>query len=352
MANLRNSVFRAGLETLYFSGAHRALAPLCGGVGLIFTLHHVRPARKESFQPNRLLEITPQFLESVIERLRARGVELVSMNEVHRRLSQHDYPSRFAAFTFDDGYKDNLEFALPILQKHEVPFAQYIATSFPDRLGELWWVALERVIARAERMVIPIEGKEHFFYCETAAQKRQAFEEIYGWLRSLKDESELRRVVRDLGTRYGVDALSPCRELCMGWPEIEQMAKSKLATIGAHTVNHVMLKKWPRAKAFEEIKRSREVVEASLGKPCEHFAYPVGDPTSADAREFELAKEAGFKTAVTTRPGVLFPEHAEHLTALPRVSLNGNFQALRFVDVFLSGAPFALWNRFRRVNAA
>jgi peptidoglycan/xylan/chitin deacetylase (PgdA/CDA1 family) len=113
-----------------------------------------------------------------------------------------------------------------------------------------------------------------------------------------------------------------------------------------------MLKKWTRARALEEMRRSREVIEASLGRPCDHFAYPVGDPTSADAREFELAREAGFKTAVTTRPGMLFPEHREYLTALPRVSLNGNFQALRIIDVFLSGAPFALWNRFRRVNAA
>lgn len=352
MANLRNTAFRAGLETLYFSGAHRVLSSFCGGVGLIFTLHHVRPARKDRFQPNRLLEITPRFLEGTIERLRKRGIDLIGMDEVHRRLTQHDYSRRFAAFTFDDGYRDNLEYALPILEKHEVPFAQYIATSFPDRLGELWWVALERVVAKAKRMVIEIGGSEHFFTCERTDQKREAFDQIYGWLRSLKDEKQLRAVVRDLCERYGVDASAPCRDLCMSWPEIERMANSKLATIGAHTVNHVMLKKWPREKALEEMQRSREVIEASLGKPCEHFAYPVGDPTSAAAREFELAGEAGFKTAVTTRPGVLFPEHREHLTALPRVSLNGNFQALRFVDVFLSGAPFALWNRFQRVSAA
>jgi peptidoglycan/xylan/chitin deacetylase (PgdA/CDA1 family) len=352
MSNLRNTVFRAGLESLYFSGVHRVLSPIYGGVGLIFTLHHVRPARKDRFQPNRLLEITPQFLEGTIKRLRRRGVDLVSMNGLHRRLTEQDFSRRFAAFTFDDGYRDNLEFALPILEKHEVPFAQYIATSFPDRFGELWWVALERVVAKVERIVIEIGGNEHFFHCERAEQKRDAFEQIYGWLRSLKDENQLRAVVRDLCLRYGVDAMLPCKELCMTWPEIGEMAKSKLATIGAHTVNHVMLKKWPREKAAEEMKRSREVIELSLGKPCEHFAYPVGDPTSAGPREFELATEAGFKTAVTTRPGVLFPEHREHLMALPRVSLNGNFQALRFVDVFLSGAPFALWNRFRRVNAA
>jgi peptidoglycan/xylan/chitin deacetylase (PgdA/CDA1 family) len=352
MANLRNTVFRAGLETLYFSGAHRFLAPVYGGVGLIFTLHHVRPARKGSFQPNKLLEVTPQFLEGTIRRLRKRGVDLVSMDEVYRRLTRQDFSKRFAAFTFDDGYKNNLEFALPILEKHEVPFAQYIATSFPDRLGELWWDALERVVAKAERIVIAIDGKERFFLCERPEQKRETFELIYGWLRSLPDESQLRAVVKDLCQRYGVDLAAPCREECMTWPEIGKMANSKFATIGAHTVNHMMLKKWPRSKALEEMKWSRQVIENSLGKPCEHFAYPVGDPTSAGPREFDLAREAGFKTAVTTRPGVLFPEHRDYLTALPRVSLNGNFQALRFVDVFLSGAPFALWNKFQRVNAA
>lgn len=82
MANLRNTAFRAGLETLYFSGAHRVLSTFCGGVGLIFTLHHVRPARKDRFQPNRLLEITPQFLGGTIARLRKRGIDLIGMDEL------------------------------------------------------------------------------------------------------------------------------------------------------------------------------------------------------------------------------------------------------------------------------
>ncbi len=350
MPNFRNAAFRAGLEALYFTGAHRMLKSLYSGVGLIFTLHHVRPRKKERFQPNRLLEIAPKFLEGVILRLKRRGVDLISMNEVHRRLVEQDFSRHFAAFTFDDGYRDNLEHALPILTKHDVPFALYIATSFPDKLGELWWVVLERVVAKTGRIVIEIDGQERFFYCESSAKKYEAYAQIYWWLRSLNDEKRLRTVVRDLSKRYGVDSSAPCRELCMSWPEIAQIAASPFATIGAHTVNHVMLKKWPRDRALEEMKRSRQVIESSLGKSCEHFAYPVGDAASAAAREFQLASDLGFKTAVTTRPGVLFPEHRENLTALPRVSLNGNFQSLRFIDVFLSGAPFAAWNGFKRVD--
>ena len=73
-----------------------------------------------------------------------------------------------------------------------------------------------------------------------------------------------------------------------------------------------------------------------------HLAYPVGDPGSAGVREFALAREAGFATAVTTRPGHLFAGHAAHLTALPRVSVNGLHQsedAMRALDAPRSASP-------------
>ena len=97
---------------------------------------------------------------------------------------------------------------------------------------------------------------------------------------------------------------------------------------------------------------SRAVLEAALGKRPAHLAYPVGDPTSAGPREFRIAAELGFKTAVTTRPGVLFKAHRDHLTALPRISVNGDFQQQRYLKVLMSGAATAMWNGFRRVNAA
>jgi peptidoglycan/xylan/chitin deacetylase (PgdA/CDA1 family) len=328
------------------------MQPYVGGIGAILTLHHVRPSRPDRFQPNRLLEITPQFLERIAQALRESGLDLISLAEMHRRLTEGDFRRRFICFTIDDGYRDTFEYAYPILKRHEIPFAVYVATSFADRMGELWWLALEAVVARNVHINLAIDGRERRFDYETVDQKRRTFDDIYGWLRSLKTEDELRAAVRELCVRYHVDIGAFCRELCMSWPELAQIAADPLVTIGAHTVNHVMLAKVPAAAAEAEMDMSRRGIEAALGLPVEHLCYPVGDPTSAGPREFALAAKLGFKTAVTTRPGVLYPEHREHLTALPRISVNGEYQQMRYLRVLMSGAATAVWNGFRRVNAA
>ena len=92
MEGFKYQVFRAALNTLYFSGAHTLLRPLIGGVGAILMLHHVRPQRRDRFQPNHLLEVTPKFFERVIRRLRRSKVDLISLDEMHRRLTSGGFP--------------------------------------------------------------------------------------------------------------------------------------------------------------------------------------------------------------------------------------------------------------------
>jgi peptidoglycan/xylan/chitin deacetylase (PgdA/CDA1 family) len=353
LANLRKTVIRSGLETLYFSGMHHWLRPLVGGVGAILTLHHVRPARPEGFQPNRFLEVTPDFLEGFLRRLARARIDVVSLDEMHRRFIEDDFKRRFFCLTFDDGYKDFLRWAYPLLRKYKLPFGIYVTTSFPDRLGELWWIALEAVIAQHSRIGMVINGKDQYFECATVGEKRELYDAIYRYLRSMKTEEEVRRTIRDLCACYSIDIISFCRNLCMDWPELVDLATDPLCTIGAHTVNHMMLRKLSDdARVRAEIEMSRAVLEAALGKRPQHLAYPVGDPTSAGPREFRIAAELGFKTAATMRPGVLFKAHRDYLTALPRISVNGEFQQQRYLKVLMSGAGTAFWNRFRRVSAA
>ena len=295
MAGLRQTIIRGGLESLYFSGAHAALKPFVGGVGVILTLHHVRPPRPGRFQPNRLLEITPRFLTRVVKLLRRSGLDLVSLDEMHRRLTEGDFSQRFVCLTFDDGYRDTLTSAYPILKAAGVPFAVYVASSFPDRLGEFWWLALEAVIAKNDQIGLVIDGENRSFACASVAEKRALFDELYWWLRRRPTESETRAIVRNLAACYQVDIAAFCKELCMDWRELAQLAADPLVTIGAHTVNHPMLAKLPADAARAEMDLSRSVIEAALTVRPQHLAYPFGDPTSTGRREFAIAGRARFQ---------------------------------------------------------
>ncbi len=352
MAKMKTAMMKAAMSGLYHTGAHRLLAPYTQGVGLIFTLHQVRPepAAPKAFAPNRILEVTPGFLDAVLDQVEEAGLDIVSLDEAVRRLREGD-ERRFVCFTFDDGYRDNLEYAYPLFRKRSLPLTLYVPTDYPDGKGELWWVALEEIVARAEEIELCRNGTLWKLAARTVPEKYRAYNEIYWWLR-LIDEATQRRVVRALAERYDVDMGADCRRLIMGWDEIRRMAEDPLVTVGAHTKSHLAIAKLPPARALEEMAGSAARIERETGRRPLHFAFPYGDPGSAGPRDFALAREAGFKTAVTTRKGMLFPAHRPHLTALPRVSLNGEYQSLAYTALYLSGAPFALWNRFRKVSAA
>lgn len=352
MKRFRKTFIRAGLDALYFSGAHVWLRPISAGLGGIFMLHHVRPRRDASFQPNAHLEVTPDFLREMLIHLRAHDIEIVGIDELHRRLNQRDAGRRFACFTFDDGYRDNRDFALPVMREFGAPFTIYVTSEFAEGSGRLWWIALEQVIARADRIEVEIDGVATRLDTDSAAAKCAAFARLHDWLRALPGEHDLRRQIGALCARHGVDEAAIASELCMSWDELRQLDSEKLITIGAHTLSHCNLAMQSEATARSEIADSRSRIESELQRPVLHMAYPYGDRSAAAAREFALAAAAGFKTAVTTRPGMIFPENAAHPTALPRVSLNGHYQDARVLPVLTSGAAMAMRNGFRRVDAA
>ena len=352
MKQLRSAVIRAGLEALYFSGAHVLMRPICAGVGAIFMLHHVRPRRAVVFQPNHHLEITPQFLQAALSHLRAQKVDIVTPDEMHQRLSERNFSRRFACFTLDDGYRDNRDHALPVFRAFDAPCTVYVASDFAEGTGRLWWVALERVVAATDSIEAEIGGTALRLDASSPAAKQAAFNRLHDWLRGLPGEHDLRREMSALCTRYGVDEAAIAGELCLSWDELKPFADDPLVTIGAHTITHCNLAKQREDVALHELIDSRRRIEDQLDREVLHLAYPYGDKFAAGPREFALARAAGFKTAVTTRPGMIFPESADHLTALQRVSLNGNFQDARILPVLTSGAATAMWNGFRRIDAA
>lgn len=353
MTKIKTAMMKAAMTGLYRTGAHRLLAPYTQGAGVIFALHHVRPEQGavRNFSPNRILDVTPAFLEAVLDQVEEAGLDIVTLDEAVSRL-RDGQDTRFACFTFDDGYRDNLKYAYPIFKRRNLPFTLYVPTNYPDGHGMLWWDALEEVVADApNEIALQRDGKTWRLPTATDADKNSSFEDVYWWLRTI-DEDAQRRAMRAIAEDYGIDLDAECRKEVMTWDEIQQMAADPLVTIGAHTKDHYAIAKLSEPEAIEQMVGSADRLEQELGVRPVHFAYPYGDPGSAGPRDFALAQEAGFKTAVTTRKGMVFADHKDHLTALPRVSLNGDYQSLIYTAVYLSGAPFAIWNGFQQVNAA
>ena len=346
------AIAKTSLDVVYHTGLSRATRPLFGGLGAIFMLHHVRPAAGvDGFAPNRALEVTPEFLDAVISHVRASGYDLLPLDAAVARIKSGAKPARrFAVFTLDDGYRNNLTHALPVFRRHNCPFTIYIAPTIADGTCELWWQGLEAAIAGAERVDTEIAGLKVSRDCRITAEKCAVFDALYWPLRGM-DNLAQRSWIRAFCTSHGVDLLAMCRGEAMDWKELRQIAADPLCGIGAHTVNHYALSRLTPEEVLAEAVESRNRVEQELGRKVRHFAYPYGDETTAGPREFALLAKAGYSSAVTTRKGLVFPEHANHLTALPRVSLNGHFQRLSQTDALLSGGMFALWNRFRKVNA-
>lgn len=350
MIGMKGAMTRAAMSGLYHSGAHRLLAPYTQGAGVIFTLNQVRPPQDKDFAPNRGLEVAPGFLEAMLDQVEQAGLDVVTLDEAARRLREDD-ERRFACFTFDQAYRDTLRHAYPLFQRRSLPLTLYIATDYASGWGELWWLALEEVIERASEIELCRQGGLWRLPTETAEEKQRGFEQIYEWLRSV-DEARQRQVIRALADAYDIDMSAACHELMMGWDEIRTLAADPLVTIGAQTKAHYEISKLAPEKALSEMEGSADIIEDKLGKRPVHFSFPYGDETAARARDFALAKEAGFKTAVTTRRGMLFPAHRRFLTALPRVPLAGDYQSLSYTALYLSGATFAFRNRFQQVSAA
>ena len=344
----RHRLFRAGFRAITATGADRWLAPAARGRGVILTFHHVRPEPVPGFAPNALLSISPAFLERTLALLAARGFDLIGLDQVPKRLAAPESGKPFAVLTFDDGYRDNVEHARPVLARHGAPWTLFVTSDFAEGRGRLWWLELERAVARLDAVRL---GSGLVLPARTDAEKMAAFETVYLALRAGPEPvllDEIARLCREAGFEPGGLA----RELCLSWGELRDLARDPAICIGAHTLSHPMLAKHDAAFAEREMAESRARIEAELGRPVRHLSYPVGDPTSAGTREFDIAKRLGFATGVTTRPGHLFAGHADHGHALPRVSVNGLHQSDAALASLLSGVPFLAWNRGRRLNVA
>lgn len=348
MSELILQIYSITLRFLHYSGLCKLAAPFTRGQGLIFTLHQVNDTKCAPFCPNSILKITPAFLEETIQTVLAEGYEIISLDEATTRIKSASTAKPFAVFTLDDGYKDNRDVALPIFEKYNIPFTIYIVSEYSSHEGELWWLALEHIIRQKDEIENPYK-KGEVLPARTTAQKYKAFDKIYWPLRHA-DQSAQRRTIRQMAAENNYDIDQLTKDLIMNWDELRELNKHPLVSLAAHTKSHYAIAKLTEAEAEQQILTGLAHMERELGEKTTHFSFPYGDKTCAGARDFEMLKNMPFQTAVTTRKGVIYKEHKNHLTALPRISLNGDYQRQSYVKTFLSGLPFRIYNKGKKLD--
>jgi peptidoglycan/xylan/chitin deacetylase (PgdA/CDA1 family) len=310
------------------------------GVGTILRFERVRPLRPTRFQPLKSDEITPKFLDRTIRALKRWKYDIVGIDEVCRRAVTMPTRRRFVCLTFDGSYKDLITSAYPVLARHGVPFTVYLPTAFPDGLGEAWWLALEQIIARENRLSLMIARDERHFTIRKTSEKYELYTFLSGWLRSLTP-SDLSVAINDLCKRYSVDLAALSREASMDWADLAKLAADPNVTIGTATVNYPVLSNLKDAAALREMTMGRAVAETALHCQIRHFAYPFGDRESWRRAHLVMTAEAGFESAVSTIAGVVEAAGRTNLHALPRIGWDGRRHSLRAMRVLLSGATFA-----------
>ena len=342
------------LNGLYFSGGASLANKTLRGLGSILMLHHVNNSRRDRFSPNSHLSVTPDFLETTLRRLKGSIYEFVSLDEAARRIENPDTAGKrqrpFLTVTLDDGYRDNLVNAVPIFRKYDIPYTIYVAPGLVDGRASLWWEDLEKIIAGRSRIDLDMPGGRVEWVLETPEQKNEAFNKLLEYFTTSVSEVEQRRMMKDLCWLYKVDSKENLRKSIMSWKELKQLSADPLCTLGAHTICHYAVARLDKAEARFEIEESANLIELETGKKPRHFAYPYGYPAAAGKRDFNMVRDLGFATGVTTRHGVCYPAHAEHMAALPRISLNGNFQRYKYVKTLLSGSTGRIANKGRQLN--
>ena len=232
--------------------------------------------------------------------LLARIFNILPVTEAVERLKSGTLPARAACITFDDGYADNAEIALPILKKHHIPATFFIATGYLDG-GMMFNDCIIETIRMTQGNSIDLTaiGLEKF-PLGTLKQKRDAINNILARLKyqPLDQRQTIADSISDLA------AVELPKDLMMRTEQVRLLSDSGME-IGGHTVCHPILTSIDNMAATAEIENGKRYLESITGKPIRVFAYPNGKPeTDYNAAHVKIVKELGFDAAVSTACGV------------------------------------------------
>lgn len=287
---------------------------------LILMYHRVDEPDCDPWQ----LAVSPANFEQQLQQL-TQDWRPVSLSELIQGITAGSIADRSIAVTFDDGYIDNFVEAKPLLEKYQVPATFFIVTKNCGQPLPFWWDELQAILLHtpdlpehlslavsddvltfdlsAEAVLTPFLQSQHERW--TAAEgaltvRTRVYDALWRRLRPLPDR-EQQAIMAELRQWAGLPLGSSKVPTCMTTRHVQQLAANRLFSIGAHTMTHPALADHSEEVQAKEARGSRLYLEALLGHPVSHFAYPYG---SHNAASLGIAEQE-FASAVTTNEGVI-----------------------------------------------
>lgn len=294
---------------------------------LILAYHGVTK-NKYNIPPWTLIPV--DIFEQQIEYISKR-YNIITLQEAVEGMINDDLPLNAAVITFDDGYKNNLTIALPILKKYRTPAtifltAGYIGSNDILPLDEVYLI----VICSENRnaVTIPEIGIGPLFF-DTNDAMLKSHNEIIQTLkrfstREIKNYLEvLKRLLGSNDYKSNPDIIEDF--ILLSWEDIETLIKTDLIQFGAHTASHEILTNLSLKDACEEIKQSRIIIQNKLGKEINTFAYPNGKEFDYNSEHIQYIRDNGFICSLTTIPKL--NDMHENLFQLGRICIGPDFSS-------------------------
>jgi peptidoglycan/xylan/chitin deacetylase (PgdA/CDA1 family) len=334
------------IAAMELTGLSHALTPIYAGRGVIFTGHRVLRDTDTTLIPGNA--VTESQLQRMVQCIRESGWELVPLEQVPTLLNDSRKP-RFACMTFDDGFADNWTVATPVLRAADVPFSVFPVVGYIDRQLVPNQELLEWLILRTDHFELQLDGSTAITEpTRTLEEKRAAFAK--GMALVWRNVPGLSDALARTAHALGLSIQAFMDETFMSWDQLRQLAHTPGVSIGTHSMSHRALASLDREQAYLELARPRKLLQEALGVPIECTAYPYGSAKECGPREYALARDAGYKIGLSTRPGNLYRDHSQELLSLPRVTISmvPHASSNRFIRTSLRGIRNAAMNKLRR----
>ncbi len=292
---------------------------------LILTYHRIAtPGVEANPYYDPVVSATPEAFEKQMELLASR-YHLVQLNDLDdlQSASVQRSGKPFVLITFDDGYRDNFEVALPILCRHGVPATFFVPTRYVEAPRLPWWDHVAYIIKRTQvpRFAVqrttddPDPLTVQLGECPSDVERTRAITSIINQFLAGAINDEARFLAQlDEQAQVALDSSLLGRELFMGWGELNELIGAGMS-VGSHGHNHLELGQLDDMMQRQELHDSKRLIEASLAREVTAIAYPYGWPGTFTARTVELAREAGYRWGFSSLEGV------NQLTALQSTPL-------------------------------